>query len=238
VTAAPPDSSTTLLRRVLRTPARLGESDLPALLHLGLGPATLARLPGAHELRPRLEPVRLAMLGRHLRIRAALESLLGAWQAAGIAALLFKGFALAEFVYPDPAQRFYGDVDVLIDPRQATRAAQVARSLGWRDDGLSGVPAAWTHEVAHLYSPDGHTRLDMHRHVTAWSPLSRRKVERVGHPAGLGGGAPGPAGAGERVDARPARPLPVDRPDAGLERRRGLAQTRRPARPVSPYVTL
>ena len=179
VTAATPISSTTLLRRVLRDPAGLRESDLPALLNAGLGPVALTRLPETHTLRPRLAPVRLAMLARHLRIRAALETLLCAWHAAGITALLFKGFVLAEFVYPDPAQRFYGDVDVLIDPRQATRAAQVAQSLGWRDDGLSGVPAAWTHEVAHFYSPDGQTRLDVHRHVTAWSPLSRRKVERA-----------------------------------------------------------
>ena len=100
-----------------------------------------------------------------MRVKAALIPLLTAWDAAGIKAVLLKGFASAEFVYPAQSPRFYGDVDVLIDERDAVRAARLARELSWQDDGLADVPGAWTHEVAHLFSPDGQVRLDVHRRV-------------------------------------------------------------------------
>ncbi|GAA5532720.1 lasso peptide biosynthesis B2 protein [Deinococcus aluminii] len=136
------------------------------------------RLPQGHPLRARLRPGHLALGARHALIRAELRPLLAAWARGGIPALLFKGFALAEFEYATPGERFYGDVDVLLpaDPAAVTRAVHLALAQGWRSDGQHARPGRWTHESAHLYSPGGHTRLDVHRFVTAWAAGRQDRV--------------------------------------------------------------
>ncbi|MVN86687.1 lasso peptide biosynthesis B2 protein [Deinococcus sp. HMF7620] len=143
----------------------------------GLGGALRARLPQEHPWRGALRPDALALGVRHARIRAAVRGLVAVWAAAGIPALLFKGFALSEFEYATPGERFYGDVDVLLpsDEATVTRAVHLALARGWRSDGQHAWPENWTHESAHLYSPDGQVRLDIHRFVlsTAYVPVSR-----------------------------------------------------------------
>ncbi|HVM43872.1 MAG TPA: nucleotidyltransferase family protein, partial [Gemmatimonadales bacterium] len=74
----------------------------------------------------------LAALARHQEIKRELVPLLAAWHAAGIETLLYKGFFLAEFVYPTPGTRFHGDVDALIGSAHAAEALRIALSLGWR----------------------------------------------------------------------------------------------------------
>ncbi|ULH16066.1 lasso peptide biosynthesis B2 protein [Deinococcus sp. KNUC1210] len=167
------------VRLALTDPARLGVHDAPAVLGYGLSGAVLARLPQGHPLAPSLRPQRLALMARHMRVKAALIPLLSAWAQAGIRAVLMKGFASAEFVYTDPSERFYGDVDVLIDERDAVRAVRVAQQLQWTDDGFVEVPSRWTHEVAHLYSPDREVRLDVHRRVARKLLGTNLKVKRA-----------------------------------------------------------
>ncbi|GGQ93256.1 lasso peptide biosynthesis B2 protein [Deinococcus ruber] len=167
------------VRLALTDPAQLGVHDAPVLLGYGLGGAVLARLPQGHPLAPKLLPQRFTLMARHMRVRAALIPLLTAWAQAGIRAVLMKGFASAEFVYSDPSERFYGDVDVLIDERDAVRAVRVAQNLRWTDDGLVDVPSHWTHEVAHLYSPDREVRMDVHRHVARRLLGTTLKVKRA-----------------------------------------------------------
>ena len=139
------------------------------MLAAGLGGAVRARLPEAHPLRAPLRGQALDLALRHAQIRAELRALLGVWAEAGIPVLLFKGFALAEFEYASPGERFYGDVDVLLpeDPDTVTRAAHLALARGWRSDGQHADPQSWTHETMHLYSPGGHVRLDVHRWAVA-----------------------------------------------------------------------
>ncbi|PTA67925.1 hypothetical protein C8263_10890 [Deinococcus arcticus] len=122
-------------------------------------------MPHDHPWRAPLRPDALALAARHTVIRTWVRELHRHWAAVGIPALLVKGFALAEFEYPVPGARFYGDVDVLLPPNEATvtRAVQVALAHGWHSDGLHAWPRLWTHETAHLYSPDGQVRLDVHR---------------------------------------------------------------------------
>ena len=167
------------IRLALTDPARLGAHDAPVVLGAGLGGAVLARLPQGHPLAPKLTAQRFALMARHMRVKAALIPLLTAWDAAGIRAVLLKGFASAEFVYADPSQRFYGDVDVLIDERDAVRAVRLARNLQWIDDGFVDVPRLWTHEVAHLYSPDREVRIDVHRRVARKILGTSLKVKRA-----------------------------------------------------------
>lgn len=76
-------------------------------------------LPADHPLRPSLRPDYLVSLRRHQEIKREIVPLLGAWRAAGLDVLLFKGFQLAEFVYPVPGARFHGDVDVLVRDRKS-----------------------------------------------------------------------------------------------------------------------
>src|SRR5690606_7187141 len=61
-----------------------------------------------------------------------------AWVDAGLEVLVFKGFALAAFVYPDPTWRTYSDVDVALRAQAgvswtkiATRAADAAAAAGF-----------------------------------------------------------------------------------------------------------
>ncbi len=124
------------------------------------------RLPLHHPLRPELKRAYLAQELRHQQIKAWLLPLLGAWKNMGIETLLFKGFALAEFVYPRPGMRFYGDVDVLVRPAQAEAAAEIAQRLGWQERwSRHDTVIHFSHEASHLYTPDGLVRLDLHLEV-------------------------------------------------------------------------
>jgi hypothetical protein len=53
-----------------------------------------------------------------------------ALHAAGIPALLLKGAALVETVYPDPAQREMLDLDILVPGEQLDEASSVLTPLG------------------------------------------------------------------------------------------------------------
>ena len=108
----------------------------------------------------------------HLKVRSSLKPLFKAWADAGLKVLVFKGFFLAEFIYQSPAQRAYSDVDILIQPKQAALAADIAKSLGWQEIWRAGLendaaPAdKISHEVLHLEHPDYPIRLDVHGQIT------------------------------------------------------------------------
>ena len=100
----------------------------------------------------------------HLVNKAALRALVRAWHDAGIEIILFKGFYLAELVYDHPAQRHYGDVDVIMRPHDWEMAERLARDLGWtilwnRCASLY----AFNHEEAVLAL--GRTVVEVHRFV-------------------------------------------------------------------------
>ncbi|ADV67624.1 lasso peptide biosynthesis B2 protein [Deinococcus maricopensis] len=125
------------LARALTGPANhLRLEDAPAMIALGLAAAIRAQLTDAHPLRAALDRPRLALLARHMRVRADVTFLLRAWNAAGITPVLLKGFAHALFTHADPAARPYGDVDLWLPAPHAPRALLVARHHGWTDDGL------------------------------------------------------------------------------------------------------
>lgn len=75
----------------------------------------------------------LAATARHFMVKAVLLPLVRVWRRAGIDIFIFKRFFLSEFVYPEPAQRFYNDVDLLIRPEHAAEACRLARELGWTE---------------------------------------------------------------------------------------------------------
>jgi hypothetical protein len=60
-----------------------------------------------------------------------LHNILEAYQSAGIPALVLKGAALSQLVYPEPGLRPMSDLDLLVLPSQARRAQQVLADLGF-----------------------------------------------------------------------------------------------------------
>ncbi len=124
------------------------------------------KVPRQHPDKLALRPAFVKATRRHQQTKATLLPLLKTWHAEGIEVLPFKGFDLAEFVYDAPAQRFYGDVDVLIDPQHAATARRIATALGWSvatDITDSAVP--YVHELMSLRSPDGQVFLEVHRRI-------------------------------------------------------------------------
>jgi hypothetical protein len=59
-----------------------------------------------------------------LSLDTALEELVEAFAAAGVQPLLLKGPAFARWLYDDPSERSYVDLDLLVPPEQHQRARQ------------------------------------------------------------------------------------------------------------------
>lgn len=155
----------------------LGDDQPPPPLELleesGLAAYAAPRLsgsPGGGALQLQL----LTETARHLAIRREVAELLRAWREAGIQALLFKGFHLAEFVYPVAGQRRYSDVDLLLPPGTALTAARIAAQLGWSElwhaerpgTPFSNRPENYAgHEVVQFLHPGLGIHLDAHRRL-------------------------------------------------------------------------
>lgn len=95
-----------------------------------------------------------------------LRSLLQAWNEAGIVPLLIKGVAMAIQHYPQPHERFFGDIDLVIERKDVPTARDIAARLGWlvlfdenRDQSFT------MHEALGLVSPKKNIKLDVHHHV-------------------------------------------------------------------------
>lgn len=105
-------------------------------------------------------------LGRRARLRA----LLACVEQAGIDALLLKGAALAEWLYPAPYLREFSDVDLLFASRDhALRAAEALKTLGY---AMPYRPGRFRHELA-CHGADGVLDLDLHWALSDWPALER-----------------------------------------------------------------
>ena len=150
-----------------------GRGPLPtteALRAAGLAPYAYAATSASDPQRAALRGDFLATIDQQLRTRTELAPLVAAWRRAGIDVLLYKGFALAEFVYPTAGCRPSSDVDVLVAPADTERAEAIARRLGWQSDrflqehlftGSTRTPSY--HAVSELTRPGGAARIDLHR---------------------------------------------------------------------------
>jgi hypothetical protein len=103
--------------------------------------ATLARVRAS-------EALWLEMLER------ALDSALGALDAAGIRAVALKGPVLAERLYRNPRARFSADLDLLVTPPDLDRAAAALSRLGYGEEtGASADYYRRHHHHIHLSAP-------------------------------------------------------------------------------------
>ena len=64
---------------------------------------------------------------------AATAEAVSALEAQGIRAILLKGAAIAARLYDNPAERSYGDGDLLVDPARYADAVDVMARLGYAD---------------------------------------------------------------------------------------------------------
>ena len=126
---APTPERWTALSRFMVDASRV--PDARDLSDHGLQALAYARVPNTHPEHGRWREAYLRQIATHLAIRAALAPLVRTWREHGIEVLLFKGFYLAEFVYENPAERFYKDVDVLVPQADAARAISLAAGCGW-----------------------------------------------------------------------------------------------------------
>ena len=180
-------------RRMARLPYTPMTGHLPAFLlgrHHTIPPSAALRathlaayaytvLPGDHPRRAELREDFLAACARHHAIVRELAPLVAAWHAAGVDAMLFKGFHLAELVYPVAGARFHGDADVLVRPEHEADAVRVATELGW----VGEMHHAFGHGVCNLYLPGGAAQVDLHRLVVhgLFSSSRRRSVTHAIH---------------------------------------------------------
>jgi hypothetical protein len=139
------------------------------LLHLlrsvpapGVPESVLARLTNAYRTH----------VMRSLLIQAQLPRVLQEFEAAHVPAVVLKGAALANTLYPDPALRPMGDIDILIPPERLTVAEQTLQRLGYRFEG-NLQPDYYRRQHYHItyVPPDSGLPIELHWHIA-----------RVGHP--------------------------------------------------------
>ena len=127
----------------VRTPARIERPLAPTDFDALLASVRAQRIPGhlvaavlagtVAATDDQLDRARAAWeeaLGGDLRLERALLGATASLEAAGVAHRTLKGPALARTVYPDPARRSFGDVDVLVPGRSYDRALSVLTGAG------------------------------------------------------------------------------------------------------------
>jgi hypothetical protein len=127
--------------------------------------------PGA--VRSALERAYLANAARNMFLAATVRRLVHALGAADIPALLLKGAALVETVYPDPAQREMLDLDVLVPAERVEAANAALAPLGYRPlvepgppNSTASVPLALDpHHDAPLVADEQVLAVELHRHI-------------------------------------------------------------------------
>jgi hypothetical protein len=99
-----------------------------------------------------------------LRLESRLILVTKMFRDAGIDSIVLKGSAVAHSFYPDPSQRLFGDVDVLVRGRDLEDAVAILQALGYRrrfPEPRPGFSRRFGHTVLHV-DPEG-CEVDLHR---------------------------------------------------------------------------
>ncbi len=137
--------------------------DISWVLAGDLEPYAYTQLPSLHSQKPLLYPAYLASVARHQLIKAELYDLLKTWYGRGFEVMLYKGFYLNQWVYEQSGQRMYIDVDIVVHEAQWLEMSKLAQNLGWECSYRVDDDVRSHHEIAHLYSPIHHFKIDIHR---------------------------------------------------------------------------
>ena len=151
----------------------LPTADWAALLdgagrHRVVGLLAAAVVDGALDVTPdqreELADVHGATMTRVLDIEAATVHVIEILTRAGVDVRVLKGVASAHLDMPDPAQREFGDLDLLVEPGAFTRALQVLGAAGLARDLPERRPGFDRRfgKDATLYGRNG-VEVDLHR---------------------------------------------------------------------------
>jgi len=103
---------------------------------------------------------------RNLTQARELIRLLTALETGGIEALAYKGPTLAVHAYGDLAHRQFGDLDLLVRPHDAVRAAALLAAQGYRGapwpEGAAGAAHLARSHVHALRNADGSVEVELH----------------------------------------------------------------------------
>lgn len=145
-------------------------SDLAAVWHSAIEVSGLKSQLTEPTVRV-LADARLDAAARYLAQQHALHQLDGIFEEAGIAYAVMKGVALREVLHGDPSVLLASDIDVLVNPKDRTRAAALLVQAGY---SMHLNPGNISHEVT-LTSPTAD--IDLH-----WNILrpGRTRVDLTG----------------------------------------------------------
>lgn len=104
--------------------------------------------------------------------RALLDRVLPALNARGCHALLLKGVALGQWLYPEPELRSSSDIDLLIDARHRLSAHAALTTAGLRSDGYSQHDHA--SQQATYHDPETDRYIDLHWALNVLPEISCR----------------------------------------------------------------
>jgi hypothetical protein len=135
----------------------------PALAHSLRGHSGVPRKAADY-----LEGVLYLNGARNRALSSGLTAPLQALNAAGIEPILLKGMAsIASDLYPDPAMRILGDVDLLVGEQDGEKAAHVLASLGFEPYRRKDRDYSQHHHLAPQRHPKTGLLIEVHRRPVA-----------------------------------------------------------------------
>ncbi len=128
-----------------------------------------------------------------LALDAAAVDLVRALRSERVRAILIKGPATAARLYDDPAERHYGDIDLLVEQRSVPAAERILDALGFRDMRAGAGPSdhvnhanPWQRIAPPRVTVDLHTRIYWYNGppCALWAELGRAtaRIEIGGEP--------------------------------------------------------
>lgn len=114
---------------------------------------------------------------RHAAQRACLTTI----RDADIPVVVIKGYALAHTIYPDPALRAVGDIDVLVKAVDRDRLLRRLTDEGYTFEPLPPPPWGFISEASYapFVSPDSGCNLDVHIHPDCYPAFRSLTTEAV-----------------------------------------------------------
>jgi hypothetical protein len=138
--------------------------------------STSLRWRGPEGWRHFIEEQRIQVARRHARIEKLLQAIDRDAREAGLAIMTLKGVALHALGLYTPGERPMADVDLLVHPRDASRAVHLIESLGYRESRKSFKEKAFAPIESHVPGALGeHSNnditIELHERICEQLPL-------------------------------------------------------------------
>jgi hypothetical protein len=152
-------------------PVQSWESLVEASSHHLVTPALAWSMRNADcppEVRAYFDAVLTLNRSRNQTLLATLTRVTGVFNTLGIDPVLLKGAAhLATGLYPDPAVRIVGDIDLLVPAERAAEAAAALAETGFDRTGPTPLVAVATHHLPRLSERGTGVAIEVHTEVIA-----------------------------------------------------------------------